>query len=282
MAGQTLTAQPDDVGYWQMSVPTAWLEQQNTIDVSTQYKDDNTSKVTAQLPFLKQGQDSSMSLFPIAGNNVVIASLGQDIAVKGQVSGSKIQKITFKLDAQNYVAKIDKDGIFSTIFTINQLEKSPSHALMAIGYSVSDTVLAQQQLLYKTQTQASNLSIDLQPLALVDPLADHVVLQGKVIKNYSSTWLYFAIIIDNMASGLAGAAFIAFLSSLTSVSFTAVQYAIFSSLMTLTPKILGGYSGTIVSHVGYPQFFLMTTLMGIPILILVWWVARLLKNHQIT
>ena len=50
---------------------------------------------------------------------------------------------------------------------------------------------------------------------------------------------------DNLSAGLASAAFIAFLSSLTNVSFTAVQYAIFSSLMTLIPKILGGYSGSI-------------------------------------
>jgi PAT family beta-lactamase induction signal transducer AmpG len=107
-----------------------------------------------------------------------------------------------------------------------------------------------------------------------------VELSGKVIKSYSTLWLYLAIIMDNLASGLAGAAFIAFLSSLTSVSFTAVQYAIFSSLMTLTPKLLGGYSGTIVSNIGYPNFFLMTTLIGIPILILVVWVAKLLRDHE--
>jgi PAT family beta-lactamase induction signal transducer AmpG len=75
---------------------------------------------------------------------------------------------------------------------------------------------------------------------VVDPSQSGTIeLSGKVIKGYSSLWLYFAIIVDNLASGLAGAAFIAFLSSLTSVSFTAVQYAIFSSLMTLTPKLLG-------------------------------------------
>ena len=52
--------------------------------------------------------------------------------------------------------------------------------------------------------------------------------------------------------------------------------------MTLTPKILGGYSGTIVSNIGYPKFFLMTTLIGIPILILVVWVGKLLGEHQKT
>jgi PAT family beta-lactamase induction signal transducer AmpG len=75
---------------------------------------------------------------------------------------------------------------------------------------------------------------------------------------------------DNLAAGLASAAFVAFLSSLTSISFTAVQYAVFSSLMSLFPKLIGGYSGSIATSIGYSNFFLMTTLMGIPVLFLIW------------
>ncbi|MBK1693938.1 MFS transporter [Chromatium weissei] len=82
--------------------------------------------------------------------------------------------------------------------------------------------------------------------------------------------LYFAVSADNLAAGFASAVFIAFLSSLTNVSFTAVQYAIFSSLMTLLPKLLGGYSGSIVENVGYSSFFLLTTVIGIPVIGLVW------------
>ncbi len=74
---------------------------------------------------------------------------------------------------------------------------------------------------------------------------------------------------DNLSAGIAATAFIAFLSSLTSVSFTAVQYAIFSSMMTLLPKMVGGYSGTMVSGLGYEKFFLLTALMGIPVLLLI-------------
>jgi len=77
---------------------------------------------------------------------------------------------------------------------------------------------------------------------------------------------------DNLAVGLASAAFVAFLSSLTSISFTAVQYAVFSSLMSLFPKLIGGYSGSIATSIGYPGFFLLTTLMGIPVLLLIWMV----------
>jgi PAT family beta-lactamase induction signal transducer AmpG len=81
--------------------------------------------------------------------------------------------------------------------------------------------------------------------------------------------LYIVISADNLSAGLASAAFIAFLSSLTNISFTAVQYAIFSSLMTLLPKILGGYSGTMVETLGYSQFFLVTAIMGVPVLLLI-------------
>jgi len=81
--------------------------------------------------------------------------------------------------------------------------------------------------------------------------------------------LYLVISADNLAGGLAGAAFVAFLSSLTNVRFTAVQYAVFSSLMTLVPKVFSGYSGAMVDQLGYPVFFTITAVMGIPVLILI-------------
>lgn len=83
------------------------------------------------------------------------------------------------------------------------------------------------------------------------------------------TLLAFVIAADNLSGGLASTAFIAFLSSLTSVSFTAVQYALFSSLMTLIPKLFGGYSGTIVEGINYNHFFIFTTLLCLPVLVLI-------------
>lgn len=90
----------------------------------------------------------------------------------------------------------------------------------------------------------------------------------------SLPYMYLAVIFDNLAAGLASAVFIAFLSALTSIRFTAVQYAIFSSLMTLLPKVLGGYSGTIVDNTSYPFFFIFTFAIGIPILILIYLVDK--------
>jgi PAT family beta-lactamase induction signal transducer AmpG len=94
---------------------------------------------------------------------------------------------------------------------------------------------------------------------------------------YSLPMLYLVVSADNLAAGFASAAFVAFLSSLVNVSFTATQYALFSSLMTLLPKSLGGYSGGIVDAIGYPGFFVATTLMGLPVIVLVWLAARRLE-----
>ncbi|WP_172898573.1 AmpG family muropeptide MFS transporter [Marinobacter sp. LV10R510-11A] len=79
---------------------------------------------------------------------------------------------------------------------------------------------------------------------------------------------------DNLSGGIANVALIAWLSSMTSASFTATQYALFSSLMTLPGKFLGGFSGMIVAGFGYAEFFLVAGLMGIPAILLAWFLIR--------
>ena len=95
-----------------------------------------------------------------------------------------------------------------------------------------------------------------------------------------TTYLALVIIADNLAQGVAIAAFIAWLSSLTNISFTATQYAIFSSLMTLFPKLLGGYSGTMVEAIGYSQFFLFASLLGVPVIVLIYFLQKKLINEE--
>ena len=80
-------------------------------------------------------------------------------------------------------------------------------------------------------------------------------------------WLSVVISADNFSGGLAGSAFIAFLSSLTNSAYTATQYALFSSIMTLPAKILGGFSGVIVEGYGYEWFFSYAAVLGIPAII---------------
>nr|WP_315491875.1 AmpG family muropeptide MFS transporter [uncultured Rhodoferax sp.] len=86
--------------------------------------------------------------------------------------------------------------------------------------------------------------------------------------------LIFVISADNLASGIASAAFIAYLSSLTNVNYSATQYAMFSSMMLLLPKFVAGYSGAFVDHFGYASFFTATSMLGLPVLGLVWLASR--------
>lgn len=75
---------------------------------------------------------------------------------------------------------------------------------------------------------------------------------------------------DNLASGIASAAFIAYLSGLTNVAYSATQYALLSSLMLLLPKFVAGFSGDFVNAFGYANFFTGTAILGLPVLVLVW------------
>ena len=79
---------------------------------------------------------------------------------------------------------------------------------------------------------------------------------------------------DNLAMGVAGTALIAYLSSLTSASYTATQYALFSSMYALPGKLLMGTSGFVVDAVGYPWFFVYTSSLGIPALVMLYFLSR--------
>jgi len=86
--------------------------------------------------------------------------------------------------------------------------------------------------------------------------------------------LILTISCDNLSAGLASAAFIAYLSSLTNLKFSASQYALLSSIMLLLPRLIGGYSGKMVEQLGFAQFFLISALLGVPTLILILWQWR--------
>jgi len=92
--------------------------------------------------------------------------------------------------------------------------------------------------------------------------------------------LVWVVSADNLAGGIASVAFVAWLSSLTNVQYTATQYALFTSLMLLFPKWLAGFSGQFVDHFGYAVFFTSTALLGLPVFFLVVWVARMQKTDE--
>jgi PAT family beta-lactamase induction signal transducer AmpG len=109
--------------------------------------------------------------------------------------------------------------------------------------------------------------------------------------------LVVTISCDNFSAGMASTAFVAYLSSLTNLKFSATQYAMLSSIMLLLPRLIGGYSGVMVEKLhnsnslltflerspalqfpaemlGYANFFLVTALLGVPTLLLIIWQWR--------
>ncbi|MEO5670005.1 MAG: permease [Ramlibacter sp.] len=93
-------------------------------------------------------------------------------------------------------------------------------------------------------------------------------------RGHDVTALILIVSADNLSSGIASAAFVAYLSSLTNVGYSATQYALFSSVMLLLPKYLAGFSGQYVNAFGYVNFFTATAVLGLPVLVLVWLASR--------
>lgn len=108
--------------------------------------------------------------------------------------------------------------------------------------------------------------------------ASNLLFAWLATRGHDMPGLVFAISADNLSAGIASAAFVAYLSGLTNVAYSATQYALFSSVMLLLPKFLAGFSGKAVDTWGYETFFTATAVLGLPVLILVWLASRT-KEH---
>ena len=98
--------------------------------------------------------------------------------------------------------------------------------------------------------------------------SSHLSLALLAHNGASLPLLTLAVSVESFASGFAGAALIAYMSSLVSPVFAATQYALLSSLYALPGKLIGGLSGVMVDEFGYVRFFLATAAIGIPVVAL--------------
>lgn len=105
-------------------------------------------------------------------------------------------------------------------------------------------------------------------------MATNLLFALLAILPANTFYLSMVIGADNLSGGLAGSAFIAYLSGLTNRAYTATQYALFSSLMLLPAKFIGGFSGDIVDAFGFVSFFIYTALLGLPAIALIVYLIR--------
>lgn len=97
----------------------------------------------------------------------------------------------------------------------------------------------------------------------------NLTFAGLALSGPDLMLLALVIGLDNLSGGIAATSFIAYLSSLTDTRYTATQYALFSSLMTLPGKFTSGFSGLVVDGFGYSSFFIGAACLGIPAVVMV-------------
>ena len=119
-------------------------------------------------------------------------------------------------------------------------------------------------------------------LGAVLSAASNLLFSWLSLRGHDVTGLTAVISIDNLSGGIASSAFIAYMSSLVNINYSATQYALMSSMMLLLPKWLAGFSGVAVDAVGYNVFFIGTALIGVPVLLLIWIASRRLKHKQLS
>ena len=124
--------------------------------------------------------------------------------------------------------------------------------------------------------------LGLMPSLILGGLAassSHLTLALLAAHGASLPLLTLSVSAESFASGFAGGALIAYMSSLVSPAFAATQYALLSSLYALPGKLIGGMSGVMVDEFGYVRFFIATAAIGIPVIALSLTVWRMQKRE---
>jgi PAT family beta-lactamase induction signal transducer AmpG len=96
----------------------------------------------------------------------------------------------------------------------------------------------------------------------------------QAIGGHRLDYLALCVAAENVTSAMAGAALVAYLSMLCSPAFTATQYALLSSLAAVGRTLVASSSGVMADRLGWPSFFLLTTVVTLPALLLLLWLAR--------
>ena len=147
------------------------------------------------------------------------------------------------------------------------------------GYLVKRIGIPSTMLLGVVLLSCANLLYAYSAEQLTSSLAQHAA-DPKLAIEPDRIWLAAMVSLDNIANGIAGTAFIAFMSSLTNVAYTATQYALFGTLWSLPAKTLASQWGLIVDKFGYAAFFSYTAATGLPAIVLVLWLLRRSRSAE--
>ncbi len=83
--------------------------------------------------------------------------------------------------------------------------------------------------------------------------------------------LLMVVAFENISGGMGTAAFVAFLMSLCNQRFTATQFALLSAFASVGRVWVGPLAGVLATSIGWPTFFVLSTVLAVPALVLLWW-----------
>jgi PAT family beta-lactamase induction signal transducer AmpG len=105
----------------------------------------------------------------------------------------------------------------------------------------------------------------------------------QAVEGHRIGYLALCVTAENITGGMAGTALITYLSSLCSPAFTATQYALLSSLALLGRTVVASSGGVLSEKIGWVRFFLLTSVVGLPVLLLFFWTGPRddFRNNQL-
>jgi PAT family beta-lactamase induction signal transducer AmpG len=105
-------------------------------------------------------------------------------------------------------------------------------------------------------------------------MGSNLLFAALALHGHDVWFLALTVGLENLAGGMGTAALVAYLSALCDIAYTATQYALLSSLTAVARTVLSSYAGFLAAPLGWPLFFLLTTLAAIPGLVLLAWLTR--------
>ena len=95
----------------------------------------------------------------------------------------------------------------------------------------------------------------------------------QAVEGHRVGYLALCVTAENLTGAMAGTALITYLSSLCSPAFTATQFALLSSLASLSRTVIASSGGVLSEKIGWEQFFVLTSVVGLPAILLFLWIG---------
>jgi PAT family beta-lactamase induction signal transducer AmpG len=113
-------------------------------------------------------------------------------------------------------------------------------------------------------------------------MLSNLMYAAQAMVGHDVSFLYLTIGIENLSGGMGSSAFVAYLSVLCNTAYTGTQFALFTSFMAFGRTLLSSTSGWVVEHIGWFDFFIVSTLVALPGLVLLVWIMRNLPISEQT